>query len=184
MSFVNAIRVTAFAAFLALTYSASPTHAQFLREEPEPANNRAVGLTQGKQLVGLAGKCLSFSNLRDSVEATIRDCDPNAITQRFKFENGQLKTSAKAFVIVSGDMMGVKMAWENACLSAHRDFNRIVLRRCGAVPDAGMQRWDLRGTEIRSGVNYFDVAQSNPANGNVVIYWGCQGQPNQRWAMR
>jgi hypothetical protein len=168
-----------------LAFSCSAANAQgLLNRNPEPADNRAIGLAQGKQLVGLAGKCLTFDNFADSDEAKIRDCNQTAVNQRFKFENGQLKTSAKVLLIVGGDMMGMQYAWENACLSAARDFNRVVLKKCGAVPNAGMQRWDLKGAEIRSGVNCFDVAQSNPANGNVVLYWGCQGQANQRWAMK
>jgi hypothetical protein len=184
MTFSKMLHSAVIFAGLSVANFAMPAQAQMFQQQPEPADNRAVGLAQGKQLVGLAGKCLTFDNLQADTPAVIRDCDPNAISQRFKFEGGQLKSSAKVRVITSASWdQGARYAWENACLSA-ADQNRITLRKCGAVSNAGMQLWDLRGTEIRSGVNCFDVAQSNPANGNVVIYWGCQGQANQRWAMK
>jgi hypothetical protein len=185
----KSLAATVLAATLAFAAEASAQSFSMV-PPPAPADNQAVALRDGKQLVGLGNKCIQVGGALDQLALlTLQDCNPNSPNQRFKFENGRLMTSARILTWTSG-AMGMRepgsMRWEQACIAAISEW-RLQAQRCrdwNAKPDQGPVNWRLNGREIRSGNVCFDVRQDSTANGTLIIHWGCQGKSNQQWAMR
>jgi hypothetical protein len=171
--------------------AASPAFAQFIVVAPAaPADNQAVALAQGKQLVGLGNKCIQYGgNPEQYALLSLQDCNPNAANQRFKFENGRLMTSGRILTWTNGAMGSREPGstrWEQACVAAISE-SRLQVQRCSdwnGRPDQGPVNWRMAGREIRSGNVCFDVRQDSTANGTPIIHWGCQGKSNQQWALK
>jgi len=190
---MNDIRKSLAAAVLAATlaFAAEASAQSFSMVPPAaPADNQAVALRDGKQLVGLGNKCIHVGGALDQLAMlTLQDCNPNSPNQRFKFENGRLMTSARILTWTRGPF-GTRepgsMRWENGCIAAISE-SRLQAQRCSdwnAKPDQGPVNWRLNGREIRSGNVCFDLRQDSIANGTPIIHWGCQGKANQQFALR
>jgi len=153
----------------------------------EPGDNHAMAMAQGRQFVGLGGKCIDVER-QATPTLVLRDCDPNSISQRFKFEGGNFKTAAR-FLTPMPSGMGTapqsQWTWEQNCIAAVDQW-RLILSKCANWQgrDQGPITWRLNGREIRSGNACFDVRMDQTANGTPIIHWGCQGKANQQWTMR
>lgn len=158
---------------------------------PAPADNQAVAMRDGKQLVGLGNKCIQASDgpLQQYAMLTLQDCNPGAPNQRFKFVNGRMMTAASFLTWTSG-AMGMRepgsYRWQPVCVVAISEW-RMQVQRCSdaeARPDKGPISWTLAGNAIRSGNTCLDVRANSTANGTPIIHWNCNGDANQRWALR
>jgi hypothetical protein len=112
-------------------------------------------------------------------------CDPNSLSQRFKFEGGRVRTAG---VIVLNDFNWARdEAWMNACVSIADRDHQVYLAYCRASDQGGGERqiFSFNGREIRGyGNQCLDVNNYRTDVGAPVIYWGCHGGSNQQWAWR
>lgn len=164
-----------------------------------PADNQAIAMRDGKQLVGLGNKCIQagesqgnpINQLTQYVLLTLQDCNPSAVNQRFKFENGRMLTSGSFLTWTSGAFGSREpgsFRWQPVCVVAIDEW-RMQVQRCSDAEtqyakETGRLTWRVSGYEIRSNNTCFDVRSSATANGTPIIHWQCNGGGNQRWALR
>ncbi|HEY4134322.1 MAG TPA: RICIN domain-containing protein [Alphaproteobacteria bacterium] len=107
----------------------------------------------------------------------MRDCDPNSVNQRFKFENGNLKTSVR---------IASPSGWLPMCVASVAQ-ERLALQSCNGIGVMGAiganpigQQWAINGREIRraDGAFCLDVYKAQTSNGTPVIYFKCNGDGN------
>jgi hypothetical protein len=154
---------------------------------PPPADNYAVAMNQGRQIVGFGGKCIHVDGeMRRGALLVTHDCDANSVNQRFKFEGGNLKTSVRVANAPNG--------WTVMCVTAVGQ-ERLAIDNCagsgggglmGALQTQAPQAWQINGREIRraDGASCFDVYRDGTANGTPILYYRCHGGANQQWAGR
>ncbi|MFN4282687.1 MAG: RICIN domain-containing protein [Alphaproteobacteria bacterium] len=162
---------------------------------PAPADNQAVAMRDGKQLVGLGNKCIQAGDGMNALSQysmlTLQDCNSSAPNQRFKFVNGRMMTAASFLTWTSG-AMGMREAgsyrWQPVCVVAISEWGMQVQRCSDAetqyAKETGRLTWSLNGNAIRSNNTCLDVRASATANGTPIIHWNCNGDANQRWALR
>lgn len=164
-----------------------------------PADNQAIAMRDGKQLVGLGNKCIQagesqgnpINQLTQFVLLTLQDCNPNAVNQRFKFVNGRMLTAGNFLTWTSGPFGAREpgsFRWQPVCVVAISEW-RMQVQRCSDAEtqyakETGRLTWSLNGNAIRSNNTCLDVRSSATANGTPIIHWNCNGDANQRWALR
>lgn len=155
---------------------------------PEPADNRQVAMRDGRQIAGYGGKCVhAEGEMRRGALLVMRDCDPNSVNQRFKFEGNHLKTSLRLADAPNG--------WRTMCVTSVGE-ERLSLETCAGSGGVGImgamtnqslaQQWRIEGRAIRrfDGSSCFDVYKSQTGNGTPVIHFRCNGDANQQWGWR
>lgn len=182
---------------LALAFAANAEAQGFSIVPPAPpADNQAIAMRDGKQLVGLGNKCIQagdngLNRLSQYSLLTLEDCDPNAVNQRFKFVNGRMVTAGNFLTWTSGAMGSREpgsFRWQPVCVVAISEW-RMQVQRCSDAEaqyakETGRLTWAMNGNAIRSNNTCLDVRASATANGTPIIHWNCNGDANQRWALR
>ncbi|MGQ5524459.1 lectin [Chitinimonas sp. PSY-7] len=122
----------------------------------------------GDMVVGDGGRCLDIGGgLREGAALQLWDCHGGE-NQRFRYEDGQLKTGDFCLDIAGGN---------------YGNGTPVIAYRCTGGQN---QQWRFSGQQIYSSLNNrcLDVEGRQTGNGARLVMWDCHNGSNQRFTLR